>query len=190
VQSVHEGRIYTLKLFCDKDYPDKPPTVRFHSRINMTHVNPETGLVSFYLISATFVIPHVDSDWMLCLCYRIVCEHFQFWLPSSCFSPSRADPLLIALYRLIQDILQCLQIGAVSTLWRTFWLSWRKRWQAQPTGSCNSPRKEARSKRVLCSEGHAVESVWPSMFYISLYFWILSSFFIFPYRKVDCWKCL
>ncbi|KAG0623355.1 hypothetical protein M758_3G167900 [Ceratodon purpureus] len=43
--SVHEGRIYTLKLFCDKDYPDKPPTVRFHSRINMTHVNPETGLV-------------------------------------------------------------------------------------------------------------------------------------------------
>ena len=46
VQSVHEGRIYTLKLFCDKDYPDKPPTVRFHSRINMTHVNQETGLVS------------------------------------------------------------------------------------------------------------------------------------------------
>lgn len=43
--SVHEGRIYTLKLFCDKDYPDKPPTVRFHSRINMTHVNSETGLV-------------------------------------------------------------------------------------------------------------------------------------------------
>ncbi|XP_024380735.1 ubiquitin-conjugating enzyme E2 variant 1C [Physcomitrium patens] len=43
--SVHEGRIYTLKLFCDEDYPDKPPTVRFHSRINMTHVNPETGVV-------------------------------------------------------------------------------------------------------------------------------------------------
>lgn len=49
VQSVHEGRIYTLKLFCDKDYPDKPPTVRFHSRINMTHVNQETGLVSLSL---------------------------------------------------------------------------------------------------------------------------------------------
>eukprot|EP00249_Psilotum_nudum_P005559 c18998_g1_i1 orf=1-435(-) len=37
--SVHEGRIYQLKLFCDKDYPDKPPSVRFHSRINMTCVN-------------------------------------------------------------------------------------------------------------------------------------------------------
>jgi ubiquitin-protein ligase len=44
-QSVHEGRIYQLKLLCDKDYPDKPPTVRFHSRINLTCVNPDTGLV-------------------------------------------------------------------------------------------------------------------------------------------------
>ncbi|TVU45411.1 hypothetical protein EJB05_04898, partial [Eragrostis curvula] len=25
--TVHEGRIYQLKLFCDTDYPDKPPTV-------------------------------------------------------------------------------------------------------------------------------------------------------------------
>ncbi|RLM75010.1 ubiquitin-conjugating enzyme E2 variant 1C-like [Panicum miliaceum] len=45
LNSVHEGRIYQLKLFCDKDYPDKPPTVRFHSRINLTCVNPDTGLV-------------------------------------------------------------------------------------------------------------------------------------------------
>ncbi|RWW25993.1 hypothetical protein GW17_00009636 [Ensete ventricosum] len=40
----HNGRIYQLKLFCDKDYPDKPPSVRFHSRVNMTCVNPDTGL--------------------------------------------------------------------------------------------------------------------------------------------------
>ncbi|OVA06454.1 Ubiquitin-conjugating enzyme [Macleaya cordata] len=43
--SVHEGRIYQLKLFCDKDYPEKPPSVRFHSRINMTCVNHETGVI-------------------------------------------------------------------------------------------------------------------------------------------------
>ncbi|CAN6173876.1 unnamed protein product, partial [Urochloa humidicola] len=43
--TVHEGRIYQLKLFCDKDYPEKPPSVRFHSRVNMTCVNHETGLV-------------------------------------------------------------------------------------------------------------------------------------------------
>ncbi|GFP95382.1 ubiquitin-conjugating enzyme e2 variant 1c, partial [Phtheirospermum japonicum] len=26
-QSVRERRIYQLKLFCDKDYPEKPPSV-------------------------------------------------------------------------------------------------------------------------------------------------------------------
>ncbi|KAL6199554.1 hypothetical protein ACLB2K_029338 [Fragaria x ananassa] len=43
--TVHEGRIYQLKLFCDKDYPEKPPSVRFHTRIKMTCVNHETGVV-------------------------------------------------------------------------------------------------------------------------------------------------
>ncbi|KAF2305604.1 hypothetical protein GH714_006978 [Hevea brasiliensis] len=43
--TVHEGRIYQLKLFCGKDYPDNPPSVRFQTRINMTCVNPETGVV-------------------------------------------------------------------------------------------------------------------------------------------------
>ncbi|XP_072960741.1 ubiquitin-conjugating enzyme E2 variant 1C-like [Typha angustifolia] len=43
--SVHDGRIYQLKLFCDKDYPEKPPNVWFHSRINMNCVNPQTGVV-------------------------------------------------------------------------------------------------------------------------------------------------
>ncbi|KAF6149005.1 hypothetical protein GIB67_009624 [Kingdonia uniflora] len=43
--SMHEGQIYQLKLFSDKDYPEKPPSVRFHSRINMACVNHETGVV-------------------------------------------------------------------------------------------------------------------------------------------------
>lgn len=43
--TVHEGRIYQLKLFCDKDYPEKPPSVRFHSRMNMACVNHESGVV-------------------------------------------------------------------------------------------------------------------------------------------------
>ncbi|OMO60682.1 Ubiquitin-conjugating enzyme, E2 [Corchorus capsularis] len=43
--TVHEGRIYQLKLFCGKDYPDNPPSVRFQTRINMTCVNQETGAV-------------------------------------------------------------------------------------------------------------------------------------------------
>ncbi|XP_042008421.1 ubiquitin-conjugating enzyme E2 variant 1D-like isoform X1 [Salvia splendens] len=43
--TVHEGRIYQLKLFCGKDYPDRPPAVRFQTRINMSCVNLETGVV-------------------------------------------------------------------------------------------------------------------------------------------------
>ncbi|KAL2581153.1 hypothetical protein AAZX31_15G180400 [Glycine max] len=39
--TIHEGKIYQLKLFGDKDYPEKPPSVRFHSRINMTCVEPK-----------------------------------------------------------------------------------------------------------------------------------------------------
>ncbi|GFZ15825.1 MMS ZWEI homologue 1 [Actinidia rufa] len=43
--TVHEGRIYQLKLFCGKEYPDEPPTVRFQTRVNMTCINQESGLV-------------------------------------------------------------------------------------------------------------------------------------------------
>lgn len=39
--SVHDGRIYTLKIFCDINYPDRPPQVRFQSRINMDCVQPD-----------------------------------------------------------------------------------------------------------------------------------------------------
>jgi ubiquitin-protein ligase len=61
VQTVHEGRIYQLKLFCDKDYPEKPPSVRFHTRIKMTCVNHETGVVmlshnTYYEVNQLFVL--------------------------------------------------------------------------------------------------------------------------------------
>ncbi|MBA0792920.1 hypothetical protein Gohar_017374, partial [Gossypium harknessii] len=58
--TVHEGCIYQLKLFCGKDYPDNPPSVRFQTRINMTCVNQETGVVgdvilrTFYATICTY----------------------------------------------------------------------------------------------------------------------------------------
>lgn len=55
-QTVHEGRIYQLKLFCDKDYPEKPPSVRFHTRIKMTCVSHETGVVMLSLISTFYEV--------------------------------------------------------------------------------------------------------------------------------------
>ncbi|CAM8883865.1 unnamed protein product [Rhodiola kirilowii] len=37
--TVQEGRIYQLKLFCSKEYPNKRPSARFQSRVNMSCVN-------------------------------------------------------------------------------------------------------------------------------------------------------
>jgi len=36
--TVHDGRIYTLKLFCGDSYPERPPQVRFISKIKMSCV--------------------------------------------------------------------------------------------------------------------------------------------------------
>jgi len=43
--SAHEGRIYSLKIYCDNNYPNKPPTVKFTSRVNLGCVNQQTGVI-------------------------------------------------------------------------------------------------------------------------------------------------
>ncbi|KAK4281561.1 hypothetical protein QN277_013037 [Acacia crassicarpa] len=45
-ESDHEGRQYQVKLFLDEDFPEKPPSVRFHSLIRMSGVNGKTGVVN------------------------------------------------------------------------------------------------------------------------------------------------
>ncbi|BFZ13131.1 hypothetical protein BsWGS_16170 [Bradybaena similaris] len=40
-----ENRMYQLRVKCGEFYPHKPPDVRFITRINMTCVNKETGIV-------------------------------------------------------------------------------------------------------------------------------------------------
>ncbi|KXN93128.1 Ubiquitin-conjugating enzyme spm2, partial [Leucoagaricus sp. SymC.cos] len=43
--TVHENRIYSLKIICGESYPDKPPLVQFVSRINLPFVNQTNGMV-------------------------------------------------------------------------------------------------------------------------------------------------
>lgn len=45
VQSVHENRIYSLKMHCGDNYPDEPPKIQFISQINLPCVNPRNGEV-------------------------------------------------------------------------------------------------------------------------------------------------
>ncbi|KAF9317496.1 E2 ubiquitin-conjugating protein mms2 [Podila horticola] len=51
--SVHENRIYSLKIHCGDHYPDMPPTVFFLSRVNLPCVNQTNG--------------HVDPSKLSCL---------------------------------------------------------------------------------------------------------------------------
>ena len=45
LQTVHENRIYSLKIHCDESYPEKPPTVQFLSRVNLPFVSQTDGKV-------------------------------------------------------------------------------------------------------------------------------------------------
>ncbi|KAI0255695.1 ubiquitin-conjugating enzyme/RWD-like protein [Lactifluus subvellereus] len=43
--TVHENRIYSLKIHCGDSYPDQPPTIQFISRVNLPFVSQIDGKV-------------------------------------------------------------------------------------------------------------------------------------------------
>ncbi len=45
MQTVHENRIYSLKITCGESYPDSAPTVQFLSKVNLPFVNQTNGMV-------------------------------------------------------------------------------------------------------------------------------------------------
>lgn len=53
-QSVHENRIYSLKIHCGTNYPDSPPEVTFISKVNLPCVDQRTGKVHFDSIDLHF----------------------------------------------------------------------------------------------------------------------------------------
>jgi len=59
--SVHENRIYSLKIECGPDYPDRPPEVSFLSRVNLPFVN-DRGKVDKHKLS---VLAHWERNYTL-----------------------------------------------------------------------------------------------------------------------------
>ena len=45
--SIHDGRLYELRLTAGPNYPNEPPVIRFISKINMSSVDQRTGDVSY-----------------------------------------------------------------------------------------------------------------------------------------------
>ncbi|KAI0339363.1 UBC-like protein [Trametopsis cervina] len=43
--TVHENRIYSLKITCGENYPEQPPNVQFISRVNLPFVSQVDGKV-------------------------------------------------------------------------------------------------------------------------------------------------
>jgi ubiquitin-conjugating enzyme E2 variant len=53
LQTYHDGRFYELRITCTDNYPAEPPIVKFISKVNMTCVDPRSGLVQHSKLSAT-----------------------------------------------------------------------------------------------------------------------------------------
>jgi len=45
--SIHDGRLYELRLTAGPNYPNEPPLIRFVSKINMASVDQSTGDIAF-----------------------------------------------------------------------------------------------------------------------------------------------
>lgn len=61
-QTVHDNRLYEVRVHCGDRYPDQPPLVRFVSRINMPCVDPDSGEV--VSIARHSIEPSTPRSWL------------------------------------------------------------------------------------------------------------------------------
>ena len=57
---LDDGRFYELQLECDEDYPNKPPKVKFVSKVNMPFVDQHNGLVKNGSLN---ILRNWNRDW-------------------------------------------------------------------------------------------------------------------------------
>jgi ubiquitin-protein ligase len=70
LQSVHENRIYSLKIHCGPSYPDLPPEISFTSKINLPCVNPQNGKVHAVTVALSTSVDNARSTRRSCRAWR------------------------------------------------------------------------------------------------------------------------
>lgn len=90
--TVHDGRIYSIEIYCSDSYPEKAPSVKFKTRINMSCVDGSvcspTLLCDCRLRKLPSISSHIVTDVFVC-CSFMLGFASQGW-PAPTRSQSRA----------------------------------------------------------------------------------------------------
>lgn len=75
--TVHDGRIYSIEIYCSDSYPEAAPTVKFKTRINMSNVDGSVRFSSLPCSDFCLRMIHSSSQcymhW-LCACQALRCS--------------------------------------------------------------------------------------------------------------------
>eukprot|EP01063_Lacrimia_lanifica_P020145 TRINITY_DN27492_c0_g1_i1.p3 TRINITY_DN27492_c0_g1~~TRINITY_DN27492_c0_g1_i1.p3 ORF type:complete len:138 (+),score=55.24 TRINITY_DN27492_c0_g1_i1:86-499(+) len=66
IGTAFENRIYSLKIYCDAGYPDKPPQITFETKVNMECANSK-GVVERLPILNDWKRTYTMMDVLLCI---------------------------------------------------------------------------------------------------------------------------
>ncbi|KAL8064110.1 hypothetical protein ABFS82_01G069700 [Erythranthe guttata] len=79
--SPYEGGVWRVRVSLPDEYPNKPPSITFASRIYHTNIHEASGLICLNVIS---------EDWSPT--YKLL-NVFQYYLPQLLLSPNPEDPM-------------------------------------------------------------------------------------------------